>query len=78
MEKESQQRGVAMNYYFCCDLLTQAYKEVEKVIRDFPSPIKTRLNKPEITSTLFFVFVAKQLQSMTSLRTKTVAIFIRI
>lgn len=54
MEKESQQRGVAMNYYFCCDLLTQAYKEVEKVIRDFPSPIKTRLNKPEITSTLFF------------------------
>lgn len=59
-------------------MLTQAYKEVEKVIRDFPSPIKTRLNKPEITSTLFFVFVAKQLQSMTSLRTKTVAIFIRI
>lgn len=35
-------------------MLTQAYKEVEKVIRDFPSPIKTRLNKPEITSTLFF------------------------
>ena len=54
MEKESQQRGVAMNYYFCCDLLTQTYKEVEKVIRDFPSPIKTRLNKPEVTSTLFF------------------------
>lgn len=35
-------------------MLTQAYKEVEKVIRDFPSPIKTRLNKPEVTSTLFF------------------------
>ena len=54
MEKESQQRGVAMDYYFCCDLLPQAYKEVEKVIRDFPSPIKTRLNKPEVTSTFFF------------------------
>ena len=35
-------------------MLTQAYKEVEKVIRGFPSPIKTCLNKPEITSTLFF------------------------